>query len=753
MRLSLRFIIPLFLALAALAYVVVPIVDEFMLRWFVRDIEMRSQLVAHAVEDPLLELVNKPARAQIAIRRLQLLFNRVIQDERMFALAYCDRSGKPLYRTDTFPRELSCPSGAAEDAQRGQVLKTSHGSLFVKATPLEEEGKQLGWLVIVHDMSFVERRGADTRRYLVYLFIVIGAIIAFITVVIAELSWHGWVAGMKALIKGQALARPPETKRRELLPIARDLAALVRDLETERRARDESQMHWAPEALRTILREDLKGDEIMIVSNREPYIHVRRAERIEVVRPASGLVTALEPVMRACSGTWIAHGSGDADRETVDRFDRIMVPPGKPSYRIRRVWLSKEEEQGYYAGFANEGLWPLCHIAHTRPVFRVADWEYYGTVNRRFADTVVKEARTDDPIVLVQDYHFALLPRMIRERLPKATIIAFWHIPWPNPEAFGICPWHERILEGLLGSSILGFHTQFHCNNFFDTVDRYLEARVDRETFTISYGGEPTEVHRYPISIEWPPSALIGAKPVDECRAAVREALALPADARLGVGVDRLDYTKGILERFAAVERLLEREPSWVGRFVFVQIAAPSRSNIEEYQNFEAKVRAAVERINARFGRSGYEPIVLKVEHEDAKEVYEFYRAADLCYVSSLHDGMNLVSKEFVAARDDERGVLVLSQFAGASRELPEALIVNPYDTEQASAALHLALTMPEQEQRERMRSMRSLVQEFNVYRWAGRMLLDAARMRQRRRVIEHVGEAGAAKVIGLRRG
>ena len=752
MRLSLRFIIPLFLALAALAYVVVPIVDEFMLRWFVRDIEMRSELVAHAIEDPLVELVNKPARSQIATRRLQLLFNRVIQDERLFALAYCDRSGAPLYRTDSFPRDLSCPTDG-EEAQSGRVLKTSHGSLFVKATPLEEDGKQLGWLVIVHDMSFVERRGADTRRYLVYLFIVIGAIIAFITVVIAELSWHGWVAGMKALIRGQALARPPETKRRELLPLARDLAALVHDLETERRARDESQMSWAPDALRSILREDLKGDEIMIVSNREPYIHVRRGERIEVMRPASGLVTALEPVMRACSGTWIAHGSGDADREMVDRFDRVMVPPGKPTYRIRRVWLSKEEEQGYYCGFANEGLWPLCHIAHTRPVFRVADWEYYNAVNRRFADTVVKEARTDDPIVLVQDYHFALLPRMIRERLPKATIIAFWHIPWPNPEAFGICPWHEQILEGLLGSSILGFHTRFHCNNFFDTVDRYLEARVDRETFTISYGGEPTEVHRYPISIEWPPSALIGAKPVNECRTAVREALALPPDAPLGVGVDRLDYTKGILERFAAVERLLEREPSWVGRFVFVQIAAPSRSNIEEYQNFEAKVRAAVERINARFGRPGYEPIVLKVEHEDAREVYEFYRAADLCYVSSLHDGMNLVSKEFVAARDDERGVLVLSQFAGASRELPEALIVNPYDTEQAAAALQLALTMPEQEQRERMRSMRSLVQEFNVYRWAGRMLLDAARMRQRRRVIEHVGEASATKVIGLRRG
>jgi trehalose 6-phosphate synthase len=621
----------------------------------------------------------------------------------------------------------------------------------VKAAPIEREGRQPGWLVIVHDMSFAERRSEETRRYLVYLFIAIGIVIAFITVIIAELSWHGWVAGVKALIRGQLLARPQEVKRRDLQPLARDLAALVRDLESERRTRDESQITWAPDALRRILREDLKGDEILIVSNREPYIHVRKDEGIEVQRPASGLVTALEPVMRACSGTWIAHGSGNGDRDTVDRFDRVMVPPDKPAYRIRRVWLSKEEEQGYYYGFANEGLWPLCHIAHTRPTFRASDWECYGAVNRRFAETVVQEARTDDPIVLVQDYHFALAPRMIRERLPKATIITFWHIPWPNPEAFGICPWREQILEGMLGSSILGFHTQFHCNNFFDTVDRYLEARVDRETFTISHHGEPTEVHRYPISIEWPPAALARTRPVEQCRVEVRAALGLRPEMRLGLGVERLDYTKGIIERFSAVERLLEREPSWIGRFVFVQIAAPSRTSIEEYQHFEARVREVVARINARFARPGYEPIVLKVEHHDAEQVYEFYRAADLCYVSSLHDGMNLVSKEFIAARDDERGVLVLSQFAGASRELPEALIVNPYDIEQASGALHLALVMPEQEQRDRMRSMRSLIHEFNVYRWAGRMLLDAARMRQRRRVIGESGDGGLRNVVGLR--
>jgi trehalose 6-phosphate synthase len=662
-----------------------------------------------------------------------------MQGERIYALGFCDRAGKLLYSTSPFPSQVRCtPSDKPEP--RNFVIELSDGPLHVSASPVASDGTVLGQLLVVNDMSFVQRRSEDTKKYVLVLFAAIATVVALITVVIAEISWRGWVAGIKALLSGETLLRSPVAYKGtapELRPIARDLQALVRDLEGERRSRDESQTTWGPEALRGILRQDLKGDEILIVSNREPYIHTRRKDNvIEIQRPASGLVTALEPVMRACSGTWIAHGAGSADRDTVDKHDHVMVPPERPSYRIRRVWLSPEEEQGYYYGFANEGLWPLCHIAHTRPVFRAPDWEHYQTVNRRFADVVADEARTDDPIILVQDYHFALLPRMVRERLPRATIITFWHIPWPNPEAFGICPWREEVLEGMLGSSILGFHTQFHCNNFFDTVDRFLEARVDRETFTITYGGEATEVRRYPISIEWPPAALALQPPVPECRKRVRERMGLNSDVHIGVGVDRLDYTKGILERFAAIERLLELEPRWVGRFSFIQAAAPSRVSIDEYQNLDTRVRAVAGRINERFGRPGCQPIVLRIQHHDAAEVYEMYRAADLCYVSSLHDGMNLVAKEFVAARDDEQGVLLLSQFTGAARDLAEALIVNPYDVEQSAAAMHLALTMSPEEQRARMRSMRNLVQEFNVYRWAGRMLIDAARMRHRRRVM-----------------
>jgi len=734
MRLSLRFILPLGIALAAIAYAVVPLVDRLALQWFVRDLDDRSAIIARGLNERLVELLRDPAGGSIVG-----LFERTVRQERVFAIGLCTPQGTLAYASSRFPSQVDCARALA--LTDDHMVALAEGPLHVEVTPVKSGSARLGSLVVMHDMSFVERRSDESRMYIVYLFAAIAAVVALITVIIAELSWRGWVAGFKALLSGAGSTREDGTTRvPELRPIEADLKALVRDLETERSTRDDSHTVWAPEALRRILREDLKGDEILIVSNREPYLHVRREGNvIDIQRPASGLVTALEPVMRACSGTWIAHGAGSADRDAVDQYDRVMVPPDKPAYRIRRVWLSKEEEQGYYYGFANEGLWPLCHIAHARPVFRAEDWEQYKAVNRRFADVVVDEARSEDPIVLVQDYHFALAPRMIRERLPLATIITFWHIPWPNPEVFGILPWREEVLEGMLGSSILGFHTQFHCNNFFDTVDRLLEARVDRETFTISYGGEPTEVRRYPISIEWPPAALVNQPPVEDCRRRVRERLNLPADALLGVGVDRLDYTKGILERFLAVEHLLETKPQWLGRYSFLQIAAPSRSSLDEYQNLEHRVRAAAQRINGRFGRPGYQPILLLLEHHTAEQVYEIYRAAELCYVSSLHDGMNLVAKEFVAAREDEQGVLLLSQFTGAARELVEALIVNPYDIQQCAAAMDVALSMHPEEQRARMRAMRHLVQEFNVYRWAGRMLIDAARMRHRRRVLSRV--------------
>jgi trehalose 6-phosphate synthase len=738
-RLSLRFIAPLAVTLALLAYLLVPLVDRLTLRWWVNDLDTRSELIANTMSEQLGDLVSQGASAKI-----NSLFMRALQDERLYALAFCDESGKLRYDTPTYPRELGCKPPVEGSGDNHSVVRMRQGPLHVVQQPVYQGNDRIGSLVLVHDMSFVERRSADTRRYLIGLFVVLGIVISLVTVFIAQLSWRGWVAGARVLLRGEGIVQPFSQSGRpddaDLHPLASDLRALLRDIELSRRSPDREGI-WSPEMLRGVLREKLLGDEILVVSNREPFVHVRTDHGITLQRPASGLVTAMEPVMRAFSGTWIAHGSGSADRDTVDEHDRLRVPPDKPSYTLRRVWLTPEEEQGYYYGFANEGLWPLCHIAHVRPVFRTPDWLQYLRVNRRFADAVRAEARTDDPVVLVQDYHFALLPRLVRERMPKATIITFWHIPWPNPESFGICPWREELLDGMLGSTIVGFHTSFHRQNFVETVDRYLEARIERESSTIVHGGQLTRVEPYPISIQWPPEWIDTQLSVPLCRAKVLRVEQLSDDVQLAIGVDRMDYTKGILERFVAIERLLELHPEFIRRLVLVQIAAPSRSSLDEYQNFEARVRALAARVNARFGRDGWQPIRLKVEHHEAPIVNEYYRAADVCVVTSLHDGMNLVAKEFVAARDDEHGVLVLSQFTGAARELHDALLVNPYHSEQCAHALYRALTMPADEQRVRMRSMRRLVQEFNVYRWAGAMLLDAARLRQRQRVSERIDE------------
>ena len=734
MRLTLRFLVPLLVALALFAYAAVPLVDTLTTRWFVRDLDIRSNLIANTVQEPLEEMIkaNSPAR-------ITAFFQRLTTDERLYAVGLCLSTDAAPIATGAFPSEIRCSALSPYVEVGEHLVRTAKGVVHVAVRKVDGDTPDSADLVLVHDMSFIERRSEETRRYLFYFFAALALSVALITVVIAQLSWRGWVAGLRALLRGEGILRPSSNTAPELRPIARDVQALLRELEHQFRPTDESQQRWTQETLRAVLRGEMRGNEVIIVSNREPYIHVKTDKGVRVQHPASGLVTALEPVMRACSGTWIAHGSGSADRETVDKHDRVAVPPDKPTYSIRRLWLTDEEVAGYYEGFANEGLWPLCHIAHVRPTFRAADWEQYKKVNAKFADAVVKEAHSEDPVVLVQDYHFALLPRMIRQRLPKATIITFWHIPWPNPEAFAICPWRVELLDGLLGSDILGFHTQFHVNNFLESVDRFLESRIDRETFTVVYGGNRTSVHRYPISIEWPPAPLARAVPIDSARERVRVRFNLPRGHKVGLGVERLDYTKGIIERFNAVERLLQLHPEWLGRFTFIQIAAPSRGTIANYQDYAERVKRRVAEINALYPDSPHPPIILLAEHHEPDAVYEYLRGADVCVVSSLHDGMNLVAKEFIAAHDDEQGVLILSQFAGASRELPEALIVNPYDAEQCAGALGAALAMSVDEQRDRMRLLRNIIREFNVYRWAGRMFLDAAAMRQRKRFSDQV--------------
>ena len=641
-------------------------------------------------------------------------------------------SGKLTNATKLLPKTLKCedlPQGAGESFS---TLRTDSGRYLVSVFPITA-GEKKGHVVLLHDLNFVDDRAREARLYLTLALIGVAVGLSLLATAVVLGLLRGWRRSIKAQIEDFGL--PSAVPRGDDSGFDREIQSLLSELNVERRYAEGIKVEWSPATLRTLLEEELPSTQVLVVSNREPYIHNRKNGEIELQIPASGLVAAVEPVMRACGGTWIAHGSGSADKETVDASDRIAVPPADPAYMLRRVWLSEEEQEGYYYGFANEGLWPLCHIAFIRPIFRESDWKHYVAVNERFADAVVKEATQDDPIVLVQDYHFALLPRMVRQRLPKATIVTFWHIPWPNSETFSICPWREEIIDGLLGSTILGFHTQFHCNNFLEATDRFMESRIDRERASVTTSGMETLIRAYPISIEWPPAALASQAPVEQCRQAVRERFSLPPDAVLLVGIERFDYTKGILDRLRAVDDLLAREPSWKGRLVFIQAAAPTRNRLERYSELQEEgLRLAVE-INERHGTGDYRPVELVVRHHSPDEVYELFRAADACIVSSLHDGMNLVAKEFVAARDDEQGVLILSSFAGASRELSEALIVNPYDSSAMASTLERALLMPKQEQRDRMRLMRELIRERNVYRWAAQMLMDASRLRKRERI------------------
>ncbi len=473
-------------------------------------------------------------------------------------------------------------------------------------------------------------------------------------------------------------------------------------------------------------------DQVIVLSNREPVRHELDACQTPVaVRGGSGVVNAVEPLIRATSGVWVAAAGGHADRMVPLERDGLPVPSGAPEYRLRRVWLTPEEEQGYYAGCANEGLWPLFHRAHVKPVFRPDDLSTYWAVNARFADAVAEEAANETPLVLVQDYHFALVPLMLRERLPRSTIVMFWHIPWVDWRTFQVCPWRDHILEGLLGSDIIGFQTAADCHNFLETIACWGEVHVDREQAVITYRGHRVRVREYAASVEWDAEREDQTLPVWACRAAVRRELGLPANVRLGVGVDRLDYTKGIEEKFLAIERLLACFPDVAGRFSFVQLAQPTRGALAVYRDLRSRVRATAERINRQFGEGDYRPLVLLEGNHGADEIDRYFRAADLCYVNSLHDGMNLVSKEFARARDDLRGVLVMSEFAGAARDLPGAVLVNPYDVDGSARALAAALSMPEQRQRERMRQMRQHVAEFSAHRWGARILADVARLRQ----------------------
>ncbi len=682
-------------------------------------------------------------------KELQKIVQRFGKREHMLGVAVYDQQGKLVAATPELGKTLTeTPSSAiealAEDQNKGVFVRLGNEPVHIHAVPLHRKDKVVGGLVIVHEVSYIRAQVLRVWRETFLRVLAQVFLIVLITLLIVRWSITGPIARaaqwMRALRTGRISSRQEMPDLEMFRPLAREVATMAHSLsqarlaaENEARLREAGQSLWTADRLSVQVRTRLDGARLFVVSNREPYIHQRNGKSVDVIVPPSGLVTALEPVLNACDGTWIAHGSGDADLEVVDTHDRLRVPPDDPRYTLRRVWLGKEEEQGYYYGFANEGLWPLCHIAHTRPIFRADDWQHYQQVNRKFTDAVLEEIEdTPGPVILVQDYHFVLLPRMIKEKRPDARVAIFWHIPWPNPEAFGICPWQRQLVDGLLGADLVGFHVQSHCNNFLQTVDRTVESRVDWEHFSVLRQDHRTIVRPFPISVD-----LTDDEPAEddnqgftyEERAALMRGLGVETTF-LGIGVDRVDYTKGILERFLAVERFLEKYPTYQGKFTFVQIGAPSRTHIKRYHDLLAEVEVEADRINWRFQREKWKPIVFLKRQHSHKEITPYYRAADLCLVTSLHDGMNLVAKEFLAERRDERGVLILSQFTGAARELRDALLVNPYDIEQTAEAIRVALEMEPEEKQLRVQRMRRVIKEHNIYRWAGNLITELCEVR-----------------------
>jgi trehalose 6-phosphate synthase len=709
-----------------------------------RDLERHAVDLAASLERSVEPLLNR----RVPEKELRALVERFQDRERLAGIVVYDARAIPLAVTPDLSNRLlgqSIPLVPADTGQGGQgsYLQLGGWLMHVFAVPVLAGEERRGFLAIFHDASYIQRRASEAWRRVLGALAIQVVLILLLTPLAVHRGLTGTVTRLTQWlreIRHGSNSLPPglpgdaafQPLSREMENLAATLAAARAAAHEEARLRDASESRWTPERVRVCVQNRLGASRLFVLSNREPYEHTHSGGSIAWSVPASGLVTALEPILQACDGTWIAHGTGGADRATVDQNDHIRVPPDDPQYTLRRVWLSPDSERGYYLGFANEGLWPLCHIAHTRPVFRATDWEHYQEVNRRFADVLLEEMEGEDtPVVLVQDYHLALVPRMVKEARPDARLAIFWHIPWPNPEAFGICPWQRQLLDGLLGADLVGFHLQAHCNNFMDTVDRSLECRIDRERFAVNRGGRTSQVRPFPVSVPFEHGSEPGASSdsVYLVRARLLEAQGVRA-SMLGVGVDRMDYTKGIPERFRALELFLEKYPLYRNQFTFVQIGAPSRTGIARYSELAKEIQEEAERINRRFASASWRPIVLLARHHHREQIAPYYRTADLCMVTSLHDGMNLVAKEYVAARDDEQGVLILSPFAGASHELADALIANPYDSEALADAVHRALSMAPEEKQARMRRMRTYIHEHNVYHWAGTLIAQLASLR-----------------------
>lgn len=737
MKITLRLILALVIAVTCVAGVSSYLTVQSEKSRLTSEIEHRAWLVSEGLKESVGPLIPMGAS-----KKLDSIVEKISRPKQIIGVAVYNGAGRPVAVAKDLsailpPRLNILFEEFKSDEGRGAYEKIASKQAYLYAVPAyNEEAERTGTIVIFSDASYIGEYLSDIWRRNFLRILANALLISVITLFVVRWSIVGPVARMSEWVKNLRRGQFDEgfkMPREDLFtPISKEISSLAKSLavaharaEEEAMLRQQAEAIWTAERLKGHVRTKLGEKSLIAVSNREPFMHIRQGKLIECISPASGLVTALDPILKACGGLWVAHGSGNADREVVDRHQIVRVPPDKPQYDLKRVWLTPEEEEGYYYGFSNEGLWPLCHIAHTRPVFRMNDWARYQEVNLKFA-RALEEAVDNETYIFIQDYHFALLPRLLRERHPNVKTALFWHIPWPNPEAFGICPWKREILHGMLGADIIGFHTQFHCNNFLETADRNLECHTDWEHFSITKAEHTAYVKPFPISVDFTP-------PPVPAEIKGKEELFRDLGVKgtfLGVGVDRLDYTKGILEKFRAIERFVEKHSEYRGLFTFVQIGAPSREHIKSYHDFAGAVKAEVDRINWKFQSGNWKPIVFLHRHFSHAEIEPYYRHADLCMVTSLHDGMNLVAKEFVASRVDEQGVLILSTFTGASRELKDALLVNPYDIEHMAETIKTAIEMEPEEQRLRMRRMRGVVRENNIYKWAADIITELTRIR-----------------------
>ncbi len=615
----------------------------------------------------------------------------------------------------------------------GEFITASDRKIYQYIRPFRSPGGIKAAVIVYADAEFIDRAVQKLWIHNLVKWVIQASIVSLIIFLI--IKWgilshiNRFVAWSKAMRTGNTEYHDtPRTSgfleplHEEIENIAKAIKEAKTNAEEEARLRTSAETIWTPERLKIEVTNLLQKSKMIVVSNREPYMHIYDGKEIRCIVPASGMITAMEPILKACSGLWIAAGTGDADRETVDKDGRLPVPPEDPRYTLKRIWLTKEEEEHFYYGFSNEGLWPLCHIAHTRPTFRIDDWNYYRKVNEKFAKVVLAETSGEEqPFILIQDFHFALLPELIKKEKPGARVAIFWHIPWPNPESFGICPWQAEILNGILGADLIGFHTQYHCNHFMETVNRALESRVSWENFSIKIGSHITFVKPFPISISFTMKDY-DASDLKTDPAKILSKHGINASF-IGIGVDRIDYTKGLIEKFQALERFFEKYPEYTGKLTFIQIGAPSRTFLKSYSDMVASVEDEADRINTKLKTKNWKPILLLKRHHSHEEIIPFYNSANFCMVTSLHDGMNLVAKEFVASRTHNDGVLILSRFAGASQELQGALVINPYDIEKSADSIKTALEMSLEEQIHRMKQMRLIIIRQNIFSWAAGLI------------------------------